>query len=363
MKVYVKGKLEKIGTIWNNYILESKLCQEQIKLENNQIPPHFGSILGHFMDTFDIVYDEHKGGSYTSGFINDIGFLQTIFVHQDLVRELLEIFQVTSNLWDDENYSINRNIRNELIGHPVSRSTRGNKALISSTLFSYQSDPGSITYLRYHKDNQYKFEKMSFKIEEIIERHTDFLNEYFDKILMHLKEILVLYQRAVGQFETELDSLEFNDLLDVASIKYESIFNLKNLYDKESLKIVYSKRSEHLRYKNLINRFMIDLKRSLKERKRSIKMLFNPLEAEDLNDPDSLSEFRDITNSARKSYQPALGKLGARDGSFDLESGILKSECEGNLDIVNELDHMRVHIKKDIEYYCAYFLICSILEY
>lgn len=362
MKKTVEGKLDKISTIWNNYIIESRLCYEQINLENNEIPPHFGSIIGHFSDTFDIVYKKQKSGSYTAGFINDIGFLQTIFVHQDLVRELLGVFQIKFNLWKDENYSINRSIRNELIGHPISRESKGDKTLVSSTLFSYQSEPESITYLRYHKDNQYKFEMKSYKRDDIIKRHTTFLNEYFDKILIRLKQVLEVFQTAVEQLGNKLETLDFKDLLKESSISYELIFDYEKIYDKDSLLNIYGRQSEHLRYKNLIDVFLNDITLSLKGCKRSIIRLFDPEEADRLDNSDPLFKLVEISESNSKSYQPALGKLGARDGLFDLESRILKSECDNNEEVIIELDHMRANIQDDIEYYCSYYLICQILK-
>lgn len=169
MKKNIEKKLSKIADIWNNYIWEYRECNKHIKFTAEAKTNYFGDILGYFNDTFDIVFSFDT--STSNSFEKNISLLQTIYVHQDFIEELLELFKCEINKGDlkkDPNYSINRDLRNELIGHPF-RKLRGK--FISSTLFSYHPEKGHLEYLRYHVDNNYQFEKKSYKISEIVERH------------------------------------------------------------------------------------------------------------------------------------------------------------------------------------------------
>ena len=175
MKEDLKYKLDKIANVWNDFILEYDFCQRKVKFTLEVKSNYFGDILGYFHDSFDIIFDDRKAKSHSDRFSNQISLLQSIYVQQDFIEELLIIFQIKINKGDlkkDSNYSINREIRNELVGHPI-RKNRGE--FISSCLFGYNGGSDKIVYLRYHKDNNYEFEAMEFAIEEIVLRHKFFL--------------------------------------------------------------------------------------------------------------------------------------------------------------------------------------------
>lgn len=213
---------------------------------------------------------------YSGRFSNQISLLQSIYVQQDFIEELLLIFKCgieKGDLKKDFNYSINREIRNELVGHPI---RKHNGQFISSCLFGYNGGSDKIVYLRYHKDNNYKFESMEYPVSEIIERHKDFLNKYFDEILNKLKLILFEFVKEIENIENLTDKKSFEEILKISSIFYESIFEYDFIYNKESLKKVYARKDEHRRYQNLIDKFYYDLKSSLKEKKEYVIELFEP---------------------------------------------------------------------------------------
>ncbi|RIV32849.1 hypothetical protein D2V08_10485 [Flagellimonas lutimaris] len=191
MKEEVRYKLDRIADIWNHFIWEYDFFKRKIKFTPEVRTNYFGDILGYFQDTFDIIFSDGESNSYSGRFSNQISLLQSIYVQQDFIEELLLIFKCgieKGDLKKDFNYSINREIRNELVGHPI---RKHNGQFISSFLFGYNGGSDKIVYLRYHKDNNYKFESMEYPVSEIIERHKDFLNKYFDEILNKLKQILL----------------------------------------------------------------------------------------------------------------------------------------------------------------------------
>ncbi len=130
-----------------------------------------------------------------------------------------------------------------------------------------------IVNLRYHKDNDYKFESMEYPVSEIIDRHKEFLNKYFDTILNKLKGILSDFTKEIENIEGLIDKKSLDEILKILSVFYESIFEYDFIYDKDSLLKIYAKKDEHRRYQNLIDKFYYDLKSSLKEKKQQLNFL------------------------------------------------------------------------------------------
>lgn len=373
MKEEVIVKLERIADIWNHFIWEYNFCKRKIKFTPDVRTNYFGAILGYFQDTFDIIFENKETKSHSDRFSNQISLLQSIYVQQDFIEESLIIFKCgidKGDLKKDSNYFINRDIRNELVGHPI-RKYKGE--IISSCLFGYNGGKGKIVYLRYHKDNNFKFESMEFPISEIIERHKDFLNKYFDKILNKLKRILFDFSKEIENLENLIDNKSFDEILAISKIFYESIFKYDFIYDQESLQKVYAKKDEHKRYQNLIDKFYYDLKSSLKEKKEYAIELFEPkkefketnigiptinINFEKTTKIDSFEKERPVT------YHYELGKIATKRTPMDFEffGGCLKIKCAENEIVLTELEHMESNIYNDIEYYTAYRLICNELK-
>jgi hypothetical protein len=373
LKEEVTYKLDRIASIWNHFIWEYDFCKQKIKFTPEVRTNYFGDILGYFQDTFDIIYADRESKSNSDRFSNQISLLQSIYVQQDFIEELLIIFKCGINKGDlknDTNYSLNRDIRNELVGHPI-RKYRGE--FISSCLFGYNSGKDKIVYLRYHKDNNYKFEKMEFPISEIIERHNDFLNKYFDKILNKLKTILSRFVKQIEKLEGLISIKSFDEILNIASTYYESIFRDSYIYDKESLLKIYARKDEHRRYQNLIDKFYSDLRNGLKETKEYVFELFEPrkeINISEIEKPIFNIKFIDTkeidtTNKERPvTYHYELGKIATKRNPRDFEffGGSLKRKCADNKLVLNELNHMELNIYNDIEYYTAFRLISSALK-
>jgi len=366
-------KLGKIGDIWNYFILEYKFFKNQIKFTEEIQTNYFGDILGYFKDTFDIIFNYKQSNSYSERFSNHIGLLQSIYVQQDFIEELLVIFKCSINKGDlknDLNYLINREIRNELVGHPI-RKHRGQ--LISSCLFSYDGKSNAIVYLRYHKDNNYKFESMEYPIFEIIDRHKNFLDKYFDKILNKLKKSLVAFLKEIENIQNIIDHKTFQELLKVLEARFESIFKYDHIYDKISLLEVYDRKNEHKRYENFIDKFYEDLKIDLKEKKEYISELLEQNKEIELNDFTLpvfdikimySSEPKKTSKKLPVTYHYELGKLATKRNLIDFNffADSLQNKCLENEVVLKELSHMRSNIWNDIEYYSAFRLIYNELN-
>jgi hypothetical protein len=397
MKTETENKLKIIENFWRHFIWEYSFCRRKINFSKDIPNNYVGIILGYFQDTFDVVFKERKLNTYDERFAYNISLLQTIYVHQDFVEELLIIFKCGKNKGDlkkDNDYSKNREIRNELVGHPIRKidvpkndykptlcdkcgniidKPKNKSVLLSSALFGYDSDNNSITYLKYHRDNNYEFEAKSYIISEIIERHKLFLNQYFDIIINKSKNILSQFEKEINNILKLCETADFETILNVVSINFESIFKSDYIYDKKSLLQVYKKRNEHIRYQHLIEKFIDDLKNNLIDTKRYVKNLFEPEPVEKINlEKPIFKVVVSKTNNQKpinksnleESYNYELGKIGSNRNlrEFEMYSGFLKIKCADNKLVMDELNHMKININSEIEFYSSFKLICKELK-
>lgn len=272
------NKFNDIIDIWNSYILKYKYCQKKLKLEENGVEiktNYFGDILEYFNDTYDIIFNNNNLNNLSE----HMSFLQSIYVQQDFIEELLRLFNIGINkgcLKSDPNYTINRDIRNEFIGHPFRQL---NGEFISSCIYHHRySNSDKIVYIIYHKDNNYKPEKRECLIKDIIDRHYKFLNTYFDKIINKLKNVLKKHKKEIINLKKLVESNNHSFEIKLKSIElhFESILESAYLYTKEELIEIYNKKDEHKRYSFFIEDFYNVLKKMLKETKTDIdKYLIN----------------------------------------------------------------------------------------
>ena len=376
MKTDIEFKLNKISDIWNRFIWDYRYCSNKIKFDDDVKTNYFGDILGYFQDTFDIVFKTEKlPHEYYEKFSHTISFLQAIYIQQDFVEEMLGVFKTgidKGQLKKDSSYSINRDIRNELIGHPIRK--LGGK-LISSTLFSYQTVSNQIQYLRYHIDNDFRFESKTHLISDIRERHKNFLERYFDEILLKLRLILDEYLKELQKLETVIEKHEFPTVLKLVDLYFEAIFKSDFCYDKKSLLKIYELKDKHQRYRNFIHRFYDDLKEALFDKRSSVYEIYNRkitdysnISNEDISKIEiafSHSTEKERSNDQiDRSYHYEIGKIATKRNpvDFDFFGGILRGECKDNDLVQNELNHMERNIDDEIEYYTSLRLICKELN-
>src|SRR5438045_3034682 len=128
----VNDTLDKITTSWNHYFWKNKFCQNRINFTSEIKTNYYGDILSYFNDTLALLTDINPKKEFNKSIFQTIGVLQLIYTQQDLIDELLYIFKLPQSTKGDKNP--NRDIRNELIGHPIRRKPKDNE-LISSVFF------------------------------------------------------------------------------------------------------------------------------------------------------------------------------------------------------------------------------------
>lgn len=363
MKTEIELKLGHINDLWINYILEYKFCNTQIKFTAEVQTNYLGDILGYFEDTLKVAFEKRNAKSYPSIFSYYISLLQAIYIHQDFIEELLGVFecQIDKNkLYKDRNYSINRDLRNELVGHPYRK--KGGKT-ISSTTFGYQSDTKTLQYLCYHRDKNFNFELKTFSVLDIQLRHQEFLNTYLDIVINKLHSIIKIYGKELRKIKLKKND-DFADIIKVASDMFESIFDSDYLYNTKSLNKVYAKRSQHRRYQNLIDSFISDLKNGLQERQNDIneELKFKPKQKRYKRVNVNITFVKAGQSSAKpikRNFGYELGKLGSKRGAFEFEffSSPLRKRYSRNNAVIAELSNMESNQSSDTEYYCSYKLL------
>lgn len=396
MKEKVDEKLRKIAHIWDDYIFKSKFFDSKFRFNDDIKTNYFGDILHYFFDTFSILNKDCESNSFQENFENSISFLQAIYIQQDFIEELHLIFKTGKNKGDlnsDPNYSINREIRNESVGHPIRKtaiprdnsettkcpacgniSSKGNKkqTLLSSTLFTDRTNPKDITYLRYHRDNNFEFEEVIFPKEEILSRHYEFLNTNLDVILGKLKSILKLFLKKVIEIEQVKDSIPIEGLTTLIAHSYESIYNFDPLFQPKILIELAQRESEHLRYQVALNSFYEDLDVFIKETKESLFEYVdnNDKHANSNNLEEKTSEtnieiqIKPNLNTDKRSFRYELQKLAEPEGNrnFKRSTSLLKRKCENMPDVLEEIDHMTNNLGNTLEYYSSYKLIRKLLQ-
>ena len=359
--------LEEITTIWDEFILKYKFFHSKINNNNLVISTnYFGDIVSYINDSIPIVFDEKKYSDFSDRFSYYISLLQSIYVQQDFIEELLLIFKcgiIKRDLLRDKNYSINREIRNEIIGHPI-RKNKGK--LISSSILGYKPNEHSLIYMRYHRDNDFECEILVHDLHDVIKRHESFLNNYTDILLKKLKSFLPAFRRELEKFDVLFKKGDFNTLINFTTIYLESIFEDNICYKKELLLKIYSQIDSHVRYKNFINIFLRDLKTYVDE---TIEFMDEKLICKKYKKDASLVNTvitfdNPEQKTKRNNYHYELGKLATKRNreDFCFFSSILKVGCKDNPAIQEELQHMENNLNDEIEYYCALRMIYTILS-
>lgn len=350
----IQQKLEEISSFWNHYIWEYKFCQSQINFNEETKINYFGDILAYFEDTIKLIKYRPHNNSYQENIFYSIGLLQTIYVQQDLIKELLYIFKLDSNkLSNDSKRNINRDIRNELIGHPIRRTK--NEELISSVIFGNKLNNNFIHYIVYPKDSNYNGIEKNHKIEDIINRHEEFLLENLELIDKKITEILKLFLKKIKEIESLIDKqIPIEGLLRVVRNQFEYVYKFNELFVENYLVEMNVKRETQKRYEFGINLFIKELQESIKNTKSEISLTLglnqDSLDIEETEDP--------IENNRNYDYE--LGKLGNRHPIYGPE--YFKKIFHNDLEICTELDNMIINNHSDLEYYSSYEYIRYLIK-
>lgn len=350
----IDNQLEKITDAWNYYFLEYKFCQNQITFTEEIKTNYYGDILNYFNNTLINLSNLEYESTFEKSIFHSVGILQLIYAHQDLIDELLYIFNLPKSSKLDKNP--NREIRNELIGHPIRRHPRTNE-IISSVFFGREFKSGAIHYVLYDKGKIMSSKNMIYKIDDIIDRHKAFLEKYLGIILMKVKTILRRFQKKLAELLVLVNQgIEFSKIVKLVEQRFNKIDKDNYLFKSNILLECFMRQSEHPRYKNTIGLFITTLKEYLQGTIENIGEMFESPKKTDYSNPIKIKIVRGNIESSKKSKQRELSyefsKLFEGHPIFGIE--YFKTKFKRSKVIMAELINMEENSSNILEFYSSY---------
>lgn len=355
----IKWKLDKITDVWNHYFWEYKSLQKKINFNSEVKTNYYGEILSYFNDTFDLI-KINESEKFHDNIFHYTSLLQIIYVQQDLMDELLHIFKLQKSPLNDKNP--NRTIRNELIGHPIRRTKKGNE-LESSTLFSNNTTNTTLEYLKYSKSNNFKMKIITHDTKTIIDQHKAFLNKYFDQIFNKICVILNAHKNNLKKFEQSIsNNAKFENIVHQTEISFEYILKFNYLYTNDILKECHKRQKEHIRYKFAVDLFLTELSNHLIESQNNIDELIkerknDPKKYDKIEPPLFIPNFvigkdKTLKRKIKTDFTYELGKLHGKHPVITID--YFKRNFSTNNKIMAELNNMEDNYDNVLEYYCSF---------
>ncbi len=372
----IKKKLYKINKIFIYQIWETESLKKIVSPRDNGKVwrNYFSSIYNYFNDTLEILDKKWNfNGKNIDTLTEIIGTMQIIYVHQDLIDEMLGMFILDRSLREDKNS--NRIIRNKLIGHPINWKDKSNKEKVKTMVTCSDFDGSQDSLIKnknYYKGSMFQYRTYELngdspysklKIEEydmnqIISTHKNFLNKYLDIIINKINDKLKEY---IKKLEEELIILEKenNDkenLIKVIdfTLGFLTVMKDTKVYTKEYLLKCYEKINEHERYKFIVSEYFKNVKENLIDNLNKYKEMNNSKELNSsLSDNNMGFENNQFYDSIRKDLADIHEKK-YKDSIKNLKSAIISNKSDSSEKIINELENMENDYYNNFEYYVSY---------
>lgn len=175
----VKKELKKIENLWV-IVLDTNYLRRHFGIED--LPEEFEKkdddfnifipALNYLFDLLDVVFRDYgqiehikENVLFAHKFTMQISLLQAIFVQQDLIKEMLESLTLKNefeNQIRNSDYKDLRDIRNKLIGHPISRDRKDKKLDSVALIGLANKNPGIIEFVRYDRSNKFKIQLKNY---------------------------------------------------------------------------------------------------------------------------------------------------------------------------------------------------------
>jgi len=357
---------KKLRDGWNRFFWEYRVCQYHIRFTKEERSNYIGDLFNYFDDIIHHLEKFNVKPDYLSSLYETVAVLQFMYVQQDLVDELLRLFKLHSSSSDDKTFI--RQLRNELIGHPVSRDYNGN--LISSVFITGSTKNSTLSYIRYHKDNDYKHDLIMLKWEKIFERHEKYLEFYLTTILHKMQGILLHFVTVLSNLQGNFSKTPFERLVPWVNKVFETYSNNFILFSPENILHCYQHQYVHNRYKYAVESFQEGLAKSIGEVIQEINEFCMPSEEINYKEPlENIVEFVSYSESSENDIKPRNGekinyefsKLYEKDYLFELN--YFKNEFRDDIEIVQELDNIALsNGKRNVEFYCSYEYLRFLFE-
>lgn len=369
------NKLNVITSIWNSIVLSHTYIQNRLDFDDSKRNNYYGEVMHLFYDTMPVLNESNSErfkayrGMYDYIF-NCTALLQILYVQQDLMDEILQIFQLQYS--NSAEKKIIRELRNELIGHPISRDKNNN--LVSSVfwigkdVFTKSNDEPMIFFRKYSEGSWDNQTRNRIIIEDLINKHKRYLNMHFDVILTKQKKICKNFLKKVRQIKNisirnDVDTLfsmihEYLDLLNE-----DTIYSIKHV--EKALNLIESAP----RYENYYNIAIHEINQHIDE---TIHMLIN--EINDINEIFGLkmeehSKYSEVEQVNTQNIDRIdmgmipyyMSKLVEQKCLDYLE--LLRKQFIDVPEIIREIKHMEENcFIDDFEYYSAFMYLNYLIK-
>lgn len=355
--VIINNKFERILDAWNSYLFNYPICQNKINFTSEVKTNYFGDIYYYFKETLEEIQQFDKN-QFGVNLIQTIGVLQIIYVQQDLIDEILFIFKIQES--DKKDKHVNREIRNQLIGHPIRRNKDSHNSLHSSVLWSSMKKSGSLSYVLYSKKNNFKIEDIEHSFEDIMSRHIQYTIKYLEKIENKIAIILRYFAKKLHELKSRLHINSEQTLIYANQICGSILEENFSLFNTEYIKWYYNTVHYHPRYKHanetlyqhiieFINGTLINIETYQSNSKPELSDIgVFKVKIKFVKSEDAVLKKR--TNQKRF-FDYELSKLYDSSRFFFLE--LLKKHFVNDNEVYSELIHLESNTINDPEYHIS----------
>jgi hypothetical protein len=367
-----KDKLVLIKEIRNSFEYFDKKANSYIYCNFN-----FSDVYQYFIKTYELIdIETDKKISHNDSFFRFFGLLQVIYVQQDLTDAIAKVFGV--NIENSPNRKINRNLRDQLIGHPLSDERDSNKrnrkqcmentCKLKSTIILKNITPKTFYYISYEPENiDQQYSEKSENIDSILARHIAFLNDCLDSILekcfKELERQILKNEEFIGNYLNdkipEIRKYEcwFKQYLNYTSFELDILrfcVNKREEHKKYEVYLVEFKRMIVIGYIEMVDRFEKFTKRLVKT--NSIEYDFRPNKSIYSN---LKKEKKKLESYFVQSNNHTIGH-DLRDISepyndlWDIGFNQLSRVFINDIDVINELNNLKIIKSEAIEYDISY---------
>lgn len=167
---------QRVRKAWDEYFYTFRTCQQQIHFTAEEKSNYIPDLLNYLDDTLNLLSTIRLNDDYLSSLYDIVAILQFMFVQQDLIDQLLTVFKLPQSSGGQK--ARIRNLRNELIGHPISKDGNG---LVSTVFITAETRGTTLEYARYHRDVAYRQELIRHDWISVFKDYEEYLRTKEDR--------------------------------------------------------------------------------------------------------------------------------------------------------------------------------------
>jgi len=247
-----KTRLDDISYDWKIFFSKKQFFQDKINFSDEVATDYICEVIGNLndstkcIDEFIKFSEADEENNLHKNILLHIGFLQSLYVQQDLLTHLLEIFVLNENIksvkkdFRDDRKTI-RCLRNKLVGHPISKD---GGTLQTSVFWSNKTDSHTIRFREYPKGKFDQHNDQQYNVFDLMSEHEEYMKKYLDIVLERMNSIKKLYLTETEKYITMNDDDLFKEL-DILENNYLSSFDKSNdIYQYDYIRYANDKQKQ-----------------------------------------------------------------------------------------------------------------------